>query len=37
MVTQNNDPLKVANDLWKRPIAHLPAVAAAFALQMRSA
>ncbi|MEV7907232.1 hypothetical protein [Streptomyces anulatus] len=30
-----SDPVKVADDLWKRLIAHQPAVAAALALQLR--
>ncbi|MEU8672877.1 hypothetical protein AB0C71_38995 [Streptomyces anulatus] len=29
------DPVQVADDLWKRLIAHQPAVAAALALQLR--
>ncbi|UPT46766.1 MULTISPECIES: hypothetical protein [Streptomyces] len=30
-----SDPVQVADDLWKRLIAHQPAVAAALALQLR--
>lgn len=31
-----NDPLQVADDLWKRLIEHQPAVAAALAITMRA-
>ncbi|UZI34036.1 hypothetical protein [Streptomyces sp. VB1] len=31
-----HDPLQVADDLWKRLLAHQPAVAAALAIQMRA-